>query len=101
MALPCTTSPGCESRSVECVTLNGRNAMRSVIPALLLAAALAPLAGFAADDNPLERCKNHYILRQLGCADAPRGWVQAALLRTYHGDHTATLLADERVLVAG
>src|SRR5258706_12017799 len=93
-----TRRPG---RRLECFPSNGRNAMRSVIPALLLAAALVPLAAVAADDNPLKRCKNHYILRQLGCADVAAGWEQAAPLRSYHGAHTATLLADGRVLVAG
>jgi len=70
--------------------------------ALLLAALLAGLAA-AADDNPVKRCKNHYILRQLGCIidEAPSGWSEAAPLRTYHGAHTATLLQDGRVLVAG
>ena len=76
--------------------------MRSVMRALLLAALLAGLAA-AADENPIKRCKNHYILRQLGCIidEAPLGWSQAAPLRTYHGAHTATLLQDGRVLVAG
>jgi len=76
--------------------------MRSVMRALLLAALLAGLAA-AADDNPVKRCKNHYILRQLGCIidEAPSGWSEAAPLRTYHGAHTATLLQDGRVLVAG
>jgi len=75
--------------------------MRSVIRALLLATLLAGCLAAAADDNPAKRCKNHYILRQLGCAvDEGAGWYEAAPLLTYHGAHSATLLSDGRVLVA-
>jgi WD40 repeat protein len=77
--------------------------MRSVMRALLLATLLAGGLAAVAEDNPLKRCKNHYILRQLGCMvdEDPAGWILAAPLRTYHGAHTATLLQDGRVLVAG
>ena len=76
--------------------------MKSLLPALLVATALAPTPGFA-DDNPTRRCdKNHYILRQIGCIDdEPGAWVETRQLKLSHGVHTATLLADGRVLVAG
>src|SRR5258706_3939450 len=59
-----------------------RYAMRSVMRALLLATLLAGALAAAADDNPAKRCKNHYILRQLGCIvdEGPGGWTVAAPL---------------------
>ena len=45
--------------------------MRPMVAALLLAALLAPFAAIA-DDDPIKRCKNHYILGPHGCvADTP------------------------------
>ena len=77
--------------------------MRSVMRAMLLATMLAGCLAAAADDNPVKRCKNHYILRQLGCMvdEDPPAWILAAPLLTSHGAHSATLLSDGRVLVAG
>jgi N-acetylneuraminic acid mutarotase len=75
--------------------------MKSLLSALLVATALAPLPGLA-DDNPVRRCdKNHHILRQIGCIPEPAQWEETQKLVFSHGTHTATLLADGRVLVTG